>query len=55
MKHIVAARDMAGFAIDTVEELAAEALVGHNIVKFAIGPAAAVVEAVAGHQVEIYP
>ena len=51
----MAAWDMAGPAIDTVEELAAEALAGHNIVKFAIGLAAVVAEALVGRQVEIYP
>ena len=47
MEHIVAARDMAGLAIDAVVELAtglaaaAEALVGRKIVELAIGLAAA--------------
>ena len=46
MEHIVAARDMAGFAIAAVVELAiglavAEVLVGRKIVELAIGLAAA--------------
>jgi hypothetical protein len=52
MKHIVAARDMAGLAIDAVVELAiglaAEALVGRKIVELAIGLAAAAAEALVG-------
>ena len=54
----MAAWDMVGLAIDTVEELAiglaAEALVGRKIVELAIG-LAAVVEALVGHQAEICP
>jgi hypothetical protein len=46
MEHIVAARDMAGLAIDGVVELAiglaAEVLVGRKIVELAIGFAAEV-------------
>jgi hypothetical protein len=52
MEHIVAARDMAGLAIDAVVELAiglaAEALVGRKIVELAIGLAAVAAEAHVG-------
>jgi hypothetical protein len=52
MEHIVAARDMAGLAIDAVVELAiglaAEALVGRKIVELAIGLAAVAAEALVG-------
>jgi len=57
----VAARDMVGPAIVVVEEIAielaaaVEVLVDRSIVKLAIGLAAAVDEALVGHQVEICP
>jgi hypothetical protein len=55
MEHIVAAWNMAGLAIDAVEELAiglAAALVGRKIEELAIGLAA---EALVGRKVEICP
>jgi hypothetical protein len=59
MEHIVAAWDMAGLAIDAVEELAiglaaAEALVGRKIEELATG-LAVVAEALVGRKVEICP